>query len=100
MVSEEEVVVGTIAAQCAQVRKRTDMIAKMREQTATLVNSICAELSGNGEAKPVDHLKQAWAAYRVSCALSRWFGGQSFGWIALGEIFDAIREIKEEENAA
>ena len=98
MLSEEEVVVGTISAKCAQVRKRTDMTAKMREQSATLVNGICAELSGNGEMEPVEHLRQGWAAYRVSCALSRWFGGQSFGWIALGEIFDAIREIKEEEE--
>lgn len=96
MLSEEEAIVGTIAAKCAQERKRTDVTAKMREQTATLVNSICAELSRDGQIRAVGHLEAAWAAYRVSCTLSRWFGGQSFGWIALREIFDAIREIGED----
>ncbi|TFY61265.1 hypothetical protein EVJ58_g4622 [Rhodofomes roseus] len=98
MLSEEEVVIGTIAAKCAQTRKRTDMIAKVREQTTTLVNGICAELSGVEGAGPSTHLMQAWTAYRVSCTLSERFGGQSFGWIALGEIFDAIREIEEQKE--
>ncbi|KAH9916868.1 RNA dependent RNA polymerase-domain-containing protein [Fomitopsis serialis] len=98
ILSEEEVVVGTIAAKCGQNRKRDDIVAKVREQTATLVNGICAELSGDGQADAPTHLKQAWTAYRLSCTLSKWFGGQSFGWIALGEVFDAIREIKEKRE--
>lgn len=98
MLSEEEAIVGTIAAKCAQARKRTDMTAKMREQTATLVNGVCAELSRGGQITSRDHLKLAWVAYRMSCTLSRWFGGQSFGWVALGEIFDAIREINEDSE--
>ncbi|KAH9916863.1 RNA dependent RNA polymerase-domain-containing protein [Fomitopsis serialis] len=98
MLSEEEVIIGTISAKCAQTRKRTDMTAKLREQTATLVNGICAELSGDEGIAPSTHLKQAWTAYRVSCTLSGWFGGQSFGWIALGELFDAIREVQEEDR--
>ncbi|KZT63305.1 RdRP-domain-containing protein [Daedalea quercina L-15889] len=98
MLTEEEVIVGTIAAKCAQTRKRTDMIAHLREQTTTLVNGICAELSDDGHLSPSECLAQAWTAYRVSCTLSERFGGQSFGWIALGEIFDAIQGIKEERE--
>ncbi|TFY61266.1 hypothetical protein EVJ58_g4623 [Rhodofomes roseus] len=71
------------------------MIEKVREQTATLVNGISAELSGGGHLDAATRLEQAWMAYRVSCTLSGWFGGQSFGWIALGEVFDAIRELNE-----
>ncbi|TFY54171.1 hypothetical protein EVJ58_g9015 [Rhodofomes roseus] len=95
MLSEEEVVIGTISAKSAQARKRSDMIEKVREQTATLVNGISAELSGGGHLDAATRLEQAWMAYRVSCTLSGWFGGQSFGWIALGEVFDAIRELNE-----
>ncbi|KAH9829378.1 RNA dependent RNA polymerase-domain-containing protein [Rhodofomes roseus] len=84
MLSEEEVVIGTISAKSAQARKRADMIEKVREQTATLVNGISAELSGGGHLDAATRLEQAWMAYRVSCTLSGWFGGQSFAWIALG----------------
>lgn len=97
LLSEEELVIGTISAKCAQARRREDLITRLREQTAMLVDSVCFEMSGGGVSTPT-RFKRAWTAYRVSCTLAEWFGGRSFGWIALGEIFDAVSKMRGDQD--
>jgi RNA-dependent RNA polymerase len=91
--SEEEAVVGTIFAKCSQRRKRKDAISQLREQTSFLVKSVRDELSGDDDSSQTDWLATAWTAWKVSRHLKDRFGAHSYGWIALGEVFDAIKAI-------
>lgn len=72
----------------------------MREQTATLVGSVKDEISGDDAVPPEMSLQRAWTAYRLARFKDDDFGARSFGWIALGCIFDAIKEIETEEEEA
>jgi len=97
LISEEEAMVGTIAQKSSQPRKRKDMMAKLRESTDVLVRGIREEL---GEGVSTAYLKRAWMAWELSITQTqrKEFGAQSFGWVALGAIFDAIRELKESDD--
>jgi RNA-dependent RNA polymerase len=97
ILSEEEAVIGTIAAKCSQRRKRKDAIGQLREHTGNLVKSVRDELSGDEESTHYDRLATAWAAWKVSRHFKDRFGALSYGWIALGEIFDAMKAIEQEE---
>ncbi|TBU35150.1 RdRP-domain-containing protein [Dichomitus squalens] len=99
MLTEEEVVIGTIVAKCSQPRKRKDLMSQMREQTATLVSSVKEELSGDDEIPPETSLQRAWIAYKLANIEGEAFGARSFSWVALGSIFDAIKEIEDEDRA-
>jgi RNA-dependent RNA polymerase len=94
MLSEEEAVIGTIVAKCPQRRKRKEAIAQLREQTSYLVKSVRDELSGDDDTSQYEWLEIAWAAWKVSRHLKDSFGAHSYGWIALGEVFDAMRAIE------
>ena len=96
MLSEEEAVIGTIVAKCPQRRRRKDAIAQLREQTKYLVKWVRDELSGDDDTSQYDWLKTAWAAWKVSRHLKDRFGAHSYGWIALGEIFDAMKAIEQD----
>ncbi|KAI0335366.1 RdRP-domain-containing protein [Cubamyces sp. BRFM 1775] len=98
MLSEEEAVMGTIVAKCSQPRKRKDLMARMREQTAALTSDIRHELAGEDDVPLAKRLRRAWIAFRVATLKEDQFGAQSFGWLALGAIFDAIKEIEEEQR--
>lgn len=97
LISEEEAIVGTIAQKSSQPRKRKDMMAKLREDTDVLVRGI---REGLGEGASTTYLERAWMAWELSVTQTRIkeFGAQSFGWVALGAIFDAIRELKESDD--
>ncbi|KAF8973725.1 RNA dependent RNA polymerase-domain-containing protein [Flammula alnicola] len=55
------------------------------------------DLAGDNGITKEEYLKRSWMAWKQSIARARRqeFGAQSFGWVALGAIFDAIREIEE-----
>lgn len=95
LISEEEAIVGTIAQKSSQPRKRKDMMAKLREKTDILVRGI---REGLGEGVSTTYLERAWMAWELSVTRRKDFGAQSFGWVALGAIFDAIRELKESDD--
>ncbi|KAH9025869.1 RdRP-domain-containing protein [Lactarius pseudohatsudake] len=99
MLSEEEAVVGTIVAKCSQRRRRRDAIAQMRDQTSYLVKAVQEELQGGDETSQYEWLKSAWAAWKVSRHLKDRFGAHSYGWIALGELFGAMKAIEQEETS-
>lgn len=73
-------------------------MSQMRERTATLVGNIKGEITGDDDVPLELSLERAWVAYRVATVEEDGFGAQSFGWVALGCIFDAIREIEDEER--
>ena len=95
MLSEEEAVIGTIVAKCSQRRRRREAIAQLREQTGHLVKSIRDELSGDDDTSQYEWLETAWAAWKVSRHLKDQFGAHSYGWIVLGELFDAMKAIEK-----
>ncbi|KAI0669992.1 RdRP-domain-containing protein [Trametes maxima] len=98
ILTEEEAVVGTIVAKCSQPRKRRDMMGQLREQTAMLVGDVRTELDGEDDMPLQESLRRAWIAFRIATIEEKYFGARSFGWAALGAVFDAIKEIEEEER--
>ena len=95
---EAEAVIGTINAKCSQQRRRKDMISKLRERTASLVQAVEHQLAGEMGILPEASLRRAWVAYKISLLTSEQFGSQSFGWIAMREIFDSIKVIEGEQK--
>jgi RNA-dependent RNA polymerase len=94
--SEAEVIMGTIAQQTTQPRKRKELMAKVRESTDRLVRGIREELAGDDSIGGEESLHRAWTAWEFSVSQDDTFGAKSFGWIALGLIFDAIKEVEDE----
>ncbi|OBZ75664.1 RNA-dependent RNA polymerase 1 [Grifola frondosa] len=86
--TEEEVVVGTILAQCSQHRWRTDRTYRMRLHSAMLVRDIQNKLFPRTEVPSKDDLlhglTQGWLAWDFSVRNRSFFGAQSFGLVGLG----------------
>lgn len=89
---EEEVVVGTILAKCSQARWRKDRIEEMRINVSQLVRLVSTELRGTST---VESLARAWTAWNYTQAHRDEFGHQSFGLIALGNVFRALDELQD-----
>jgi len=96
MLTEEEAVIGTIVAKSSQPRRRRDVMAKMREVTEQLVRHLREELEGGEDSTLEGSLERAWAAWQLSVIKRDHFGAKSFGWLALGAIFEAIKDLEDE----
>ena len=95
MLTEEEAVVGTIVAKTSQPRFRLNTMSKLREQTDLQVKGVRNEvISKEDEFKT--KLKKAWALWRVTQEERELMGARALGLVALGVIFDTIREFEEE----
>jgi len=94
--SEAEAVIGTIAQKTSQPRKRKEMMSKVRDGTDRLVRGIREALTGEDNVNAEDSLMMAWMAWNFSISKGNIFGAKSFGWVALGAIFEAIKEIEDE----
>jgi RNA-dependent RNA polymerase len=99
MLSEEEVIVGTITQKTSQPRARKEQMTKVRETTDVLVKAIRIELEGDDSRSLEDYLKYAWLAWELSFVEARKgiFGAKSFGWLALGGVFDAMKQVEEHD---
>ncbi|KAL1732044.1 RNA dependent RNA polymerase-domain-containing protein [Schizophyllum commune] len=97
MLTEEEATVGTIVQKTSQPRKRKDQMAKLREQTDFLVRGIREEMAGDDDDIPEVPLHRAWLAWQLAYQKQKQklFGAQSFGWVAMGAIFEAVKEIED-----
>lgn len=95
MLTEEEAAVGTIVAKTSQPRFRRDMISKLRDQTSLQVKGVRNELSSEEDGFET-RLNKAWALWRVTQEERDLMGARTLGLIALGVIFDTIREFEEE----
>ncbi|KAG9008076.1 hypothetical protein FRB94_013733 [Tulasnella sp. JGI-2019a] len=121
--TEEEVLVGTIATKTSQPRRRQDRMTQLRTQSDELVKRILAELAGEGpregggnrrrtartsrdtETDLEDVLLRGWSAWKLSVLKcntedGHGFGAKTFGIIALVSIFDCLRELDERERLA
>ena len=95
MLTEEEAAVGTIVARTSQPRHRRDMISKLRDQTSLQVKGVRNELVSEEDGFETK-LAKAWALWRVTQEERESMGARTLGLIALGLIFDTIREFEEE----
>lgn len=101
MLREEEAVVGTIIANSPQPRKRLDHIRKLREETEVLVREVRSSLEGEGKVSSEERLSRSFHAWRLAVsARHHLFGRKSFALVALGGVFEAIREIEAERERA
>jgi len=98
MLTEEEVAVGTIVAKTSQPRHRRDMISKLRDQTTLQVKGVRNELVSEEDGFETK-LGKAWALWRVTQDEKEVTGARTLGLIALGAIFDTIKEFEEEMKA-
>ncbi|CEL58060.1 hypothetical protein RSOLAG1IB_02805 [Rhizoctonia solani AG-1 IB] len=98
IISEEEVVAGTILELTSQRRRRRDMISEMRTASSALVANVRDVLRGMemGESDLEDWMVRSWAAYQVSM-LSDEFGRKSFGLLALGNAFEAMESMAQRD---
>jgi len=96
MLTEEEAVVGTIVAKTSQRRHRGDMISNLRDRTDLQVKSVRNELISEDGFDTT--LRRAWALWRVTQEERDLMGARTLGLIALGVIFDTIKEREEEDK--
>jgi RNA-dependent RNA polymerase len=98
ILTEEEAVAGTIVGHTSQPRARKEKMSQLREYVSQLVDAVTAELRSPTEDDKYEILKRAWIAYRLSSIRPNAFGSQSFRFIALHEIFDAIKSVESVES--
>ncbi|CAE6419169.1 unnamed protein product [Rhizoctonia solani] len=95
VLSEEEVVAGTILERTSQRRKRQDRISEMRNASAVLVQNVRDVLRGSDGDQLEDWAARSWAAYQVAKANYEEFGRKSLGLLALGNAMDAMDAITQ-----
>lgn len=95
MLTEEEAAVGTIVAKTSQPRHRRDVISKLRDKTSYQVKGVRNELISEEDGFETK-LGKAWALWRVTQEERDVMGARNLGLIALGIIFDTIRDFEEE----
>ncbi|KAJ3536923.1 hypothetical protein NM688_g6770 [Phlebia brevispora] len=92
--SEEEVVIGSILANCSQHRYRQDRMYRMRLHSSVVVNDTRRKLWVRTEASTVGGMRyglgQAWLAWDFGMRNRAVFGANSFALIALGVILDIL----------
>lgn len=93
--AEEEVFIGTIAQRYPDSRRRKEMLSRLRDTTGAQVRHVRQALEGDKDSSAEDVLRRSWCAWQVALSKGREFGAQSFGWLALGCIFEAIAGIEE-----
>lgn len=96
--SEEECWAGTITARSSMPRARQDRQGRLRQQCNELVSAVRAALAAAEHEDLEDWLHRTWLAWVVSRALGQTFGAQSYGYIALGSMFEALKELEEREE--
>ena len=99
MLSEEEAIAGTVMEKTTIKIKRKEVLGKLREHTDRLVRGTRVELDAKEEEQLDIALQRGWVAWNLSLKESRLFGAKSFGFIALGSIFEIIREIEAAQSS-
>ncbi|KAM0749810.1 RdRP-domain-containing protein [Meredithblackwellia eburnea MCA 4105] len=95
--SEEEAFSSTIFFASRDVRKRQDLIARLRHHTSILfedlLNEICGE-SEDEEENPRRILDRAWGAWGAAISADQTtFGARTFGFLALEIVLDQMKEL-------
>jgi len=97
---EEELVAGTILANCSNERYKKDRVYAMKESLSFLVKGTKDELIGGlDEAAIKEKLARGWDAWNYSTEKAstaepeKLFGLRSFGFIALGLLLDCLEKL-------
>ena len=106
--SEEEVVLGAILAQCSQRRWKKDRMHRMREHVGPLVRSVrkgrrglgAGEGGEEGGEEALSALARGWAAWDFGMRHRGTFGANSFALIGLGVVCDMLKRLDELDAAA
>jgi RNA-dependent RNA polymerase len=98
MLTEEEAAVGTIVARTSQPRHRRDMISKLRDQTNLQVKGVRNELVSEEDGFETKLQQGLGVVEGQRRKRESVMGARTLGLIALGVIFDTIRELEEEER--
>ena len=107
--TEEEVVLGTILANCTQPRWRSDRAYRLQLQSKTLVRDIRADIvPGEGGGQPAaaaaaaelevrlrEGLRSAWATWEWAQHHRKREYIESFSLIALGVVLDCLKRLGE-----
>lgn len=98
--SEAEAFIGTIRARTTQPKRRKDLTSNLREHISQLVTDTRYEIMGGDESSKTEGLRLAWAAWKMSLDKMKEsaYGAQSYFWVALGALFDALKLVEEEDN--
>jgi RNA-dependent RNA polymerase len=102
--TEEEVVLGTILANCTQARWRQDRSYRMKLHAEELVNDIRTQIVPQREESPTEErlqeqlrigLRRAWAAWCWAQNHQDEDYIESFALLALGIVFDCLKRLGE-----
>ncbi|EAU88888.2 RNA-dependent RNA polymerase [Coprinopsis cinerea okayama7 len=93
--TEAEALIGTISQKTSQPKRRKELMSKLREKTDLLVRGTREVLEGPDTSSLEVYLQRAWNAWQLSLERGTQFGAQSFGWVTLGAVFDAMKRIEE-----
>lgn len=92
--TEEECWAGTIVAKTSQPRRRREAQTRMREGCTLLVDAVRHELGAADDERLADWLERTWAAWKISRRMENIFGAKTYGYIALGSMFEALKAIE------
>ncbi|KAJ3575271.1 hypothetical protein NP233_g1196 [Leucocoprinus birnbaumii] len=98
--SEEELIIGTITQKTTQPTLRREKIAKIKDANDYASRRVREALEGSDDRAPREYLTYAWAAWILALREMRkgTFGAKAFWWITIDAVFDAMREVEEDEN--
>ncbi|KAI0316526.1 RNA dependent RNA polymerase-domain-containing protein [Amylostereum chailletii] len=94
MLTEEEAFIGTIAEKTSTPKKRKEKVALLRERTQHLVKTVRDDLA-MGETNEKVVLGRVWVAWKLAMDEDTAFGAKSFGWVALGVMFEMIKGLQD-----
>ncbi|KAI0719267.1 RdRP-domain-containing protein [Cerioporus squamosus] len=109
--SEEEVVLGAILAQCSQRRWKKDRMHRMRDHVRQIVRDVKCRRRGLGmpESKDkteeparedlVSALAKGWAAWDFGMRNRNTFGARSFSLIGLGVVCEMLERLEKLDGA-
>jgi RNA-dependent RNA polymerase len=99
--AEEEIVVGTILANCTEKRWRNDCMFRMKQHADMLVKDIQARMVKDIVDADYDTLraglKTAWEAWVWSLGIDQ-HGKDSFGLVALGTVLDCLKRLNSKST--
>ncbi|KAF5355063.1 hypothetical protein D9756_005511 [Leucocoprinus leucothites] len=97
---EEELIIGTITQKTTQPSLRREKIAKIKDASEYACCKVKEALEGNDDRAPREYLTYAWTAWIFSLREMRkgTFGAKAFWWVTIGTVFEAVKEVEEDEG--
>lgn len=94
---EEEIVVGTILANCSEKRHRNERTFRMQVHISSVVQDIQRALLPDPQNPTIKNLQTSWSAWDFGLR-NVGFGTNSFCLIALAVIFDCLEKLQADQK--